>query len=416
VVVNGVITCFLASFGLIGNSMFVYQIHKSRYFSRRLASHLTMLCVWDMALLLCCLLTYGIISLYYGIIPFFGIVAYLLYFFQPFASFCVTGTIWQVLAITIERYTAVSRPLEQRTRNAQFSVPSITACIVTGAFLLNMVVVPIERKLTDCYEFTQNGFQIHTMIVQQPIVNNQFYAILVHLIPDIIFRAPTPIVAIAFLTVRTLQICSRRQVGTQTIQHGTRRNVPYMLTVRIPVGWIRQRAGTFQLLNVKFCLCNTLYLFNTILMEIMGYGGKTSSQQTELEMEQYVRSLYLTDLSNILLALHSATNFLIFYHWPTFRKQYKKYSNLTMTTVVPKSAVFDAGVVETLLTRFSANKQRICVDILATLCVDSSKIAKVIADAEDEHVELSKEYFEQNASLLKHAVALADVIGKDCEA
>lgn len=66
------------------------------------------------------------------------------------------------------------------------------------------------------------------------------------------------------------------------------------------------------LLNIKFILCNTLYLFNTILMEVLGYGGKTSSQQTELEMEQYIRSLYLTDFSNMLLAIHSATNWLIF--------------------------------------------------------------------------------------------------------
>lgn len=115
-----------------------------------------------------------------------------------------------------------------------------------------------------------------------------------HLIPDIIFRTPTPIIIIAILTVRIIQLVSRREVGTQIIQ--TRRNVPYMLT----------------LLNIKFILCNTLYLFNTILMEVLGYGGKTSSQQTELEMEQYIRSLYLTDFSNMLLAIHSATNWLIF--------------------------------------------------------------------------------------------------------
>lgn len=64
-----------------------------------------MLCVWDNVLLLCCVFTYGITSLYYGgIIPIVGAVAYLLYFFQPFASFCVLASIWQVLAITIERF------------------------------------------------------------------------------------------------------------------------------------------------------------------------------------------------------------------------------------------------------------------------------------------------------------------------
>src|SRR4051812_3288374 len=75
------------------------------------------------------------------------------------------------------RYTAVSKPLEQRTRNAQFSVRAICAGIALGAFLLNMVVVPFERTLSECYEFTQNGFDSNIMIAQEEIVNNQYYAI-----------------------------------------------------------------------------------------------------------------------------------------------------------------------------------------------------------------------------------------------
>uniref|UniRef100_A0AC34Q1S5 7TM GPCR serpentine receptor class x (Srx) domain-containing protein n=1 Tax=Panagrolaimus sp. JU765 TaxID=591449 RepID=A0AC34Q1S5_9BILA len=101
-VTNGILTTLLAMFGLIGNILLLLQIRRTRYFSRRLALHLSMLCCWDIALLFSCLLTYGISCVYYGIIPFVGTVAYLLYFFQPFASFCVTGTIWQVLAITVE--------------------------------------------------------------------------------------------------------------------------------------------------------------------------------------------------------------------------------------------------------------------------------------------------------------------------
>jgi hypothetical protein len=35
----------------------------------------------------------GVICMCVGILPFVGITAYLLYLFQPFASFCVTGTV-----------------------------------------------------------------------------------------------------------------------------------------------------------------------------------------------------------------------------------------------------------------------------------------------------------------------------------
>uniref|UniRef100_A0A914YR26 G-protein coupled receptors family 1 profile domain-containing protein n=1 Tax=Panagrolaimus superbus TaxID=310955 RepID=A0A914YR26_9BILA len=154
---------------------------------------------------------------------------------------------------------AVSRPLEQRTRNAQFSVRAICVGIVVFAAFLNISPMIFEHELTDCYEMMSNHeYKIRTMIIPKPVIYVQYYAILVHLVPDIIFRAPTPIILIAILTVRTLQICSNRTIGMQTIH--ARRNVPYMLTI----------------LNIKFILCNTLYMFNTILMEVLGYGGKVS--------------------------------------------------------------------------------------------------------------------------------------------
>lgn len=59
-ITNGVITCCLAVFGLLGNLAFLLQLYgKSNYFSRRLANHLCVLAIWDMALLLCCLCSYG---------------------------------------------------------------------------------------------------------------------------------------------------------------------------------------------------------------------------------------------------------------------------------------------------------------------------------------------------------------------
>lgn len=60
-------------------------------------------------------------------------------------------------------------------------------------------------------------------------------------------------------------------------------------------------------------------MFNTIVMEIMGYGY--SSKETEMSatvFQQFVITLYLTDLANMLLAAHSATNWLLFYRWPRF--------------------------------------------------------------------------------------------------
>uniref|UniRef100_A0A914ZNQ3 G-protein coupled receptors family 1 profile domain-containing protein n=1 Tax=Parascaris univalens TaxID=6257 RepID=A0A914ZNQ3_PARUN len=352
--------------------------------------HIGMLCVWDMMLLFCCLITYGVISLYYKIIPFVGIVAYILYIFQPFASFCVTGTIWQVAAITIERYMAVSHPLQQRTRKARFSVRWICAAIATCAFILNMTAVPFERHLKKCYEFLNDGqITIRTMIVQQDVVNNQYYAILVHLIPDLIFRTPSPIILIATLTVRTLQICRKRRVGSNTIYVHSSRNVPLMLT----------------LLSVKFILCNTLYMFNTILMEVMGYGGGNSSQQTDDETEQYIRTLYLTDFSNMLLALHSATNWLLFYHWRNCNKNDSQRQESVFNSAF--KSIIDPHDADDLFIRFSSRKQKIGTEIIARLCMESPELAGIFVPNLNE---VKKESFRDVASVQLRGKIVGDFI------
>ncbi|TKR81214.1 hypothetical protein L596_015125 [Steinernema carpocapsae] len=367
-ILNGVVTCLLAAFGLIGNATLFYQIRHSHHFSKRLASHLQILCVWDMMLLLCCLITYGVVSLYYGMIPLVGIVAYILYLFQPFASFCVIGTIWQVCAITIERYMAVSRPLEQRTRKAQFSVRAIFLTICFGAFVLNVFPVPFERTLTECFEITETGFRVRTMIRQNDIINNQIYAILVHLIPDIIFRAPLPVFAIAILTVRTLQICRNRTVGHHTFQQ-QKKNIPFMLT----------------LLNAKFILCNTLYMFNTILTEVLGYGNKTS-RENEDNVQQYISTLYLADLSNVLLALHSSTNWLLFCHWPSFKKTEFKSEAEQMSTMlstgnsISKTSLCEPKSAEVLLTRFLEKGQEASKGAIVTLCKLNKRFVEFVTN------------------------------------
>lgn len=71
----------------------------------------------------------------------------------------------------------------------------IIFCIIfVGASMLNLVVVPFERHIVDCYEVwiikfeflkcllqfasdTDGHFNLKKMIVQQEIVNNQIYVI-----------------------------------------------------------------------------------------------------------------------------------------------------------------------------------------------------------------------------------------------
>lgn len=74
--VNGLATLICAVFGGIGNMLLLCQIRRAHYFSRRLAAHLAMLSLWDTLLLFSGLFSYGVLSLYYGMYPFHGKIAF----------------------------------------------------------------------------------------------------------------------------------------------------------------------------------------------------------------------------------------------------------------------------------------------------------------------------------------------------
>ena len=101
--VNGYMTLFLAVFGVVGNAVLLRQVRQKKHqLSARLRAHLVALCIWDSVLVVSCSLCYGVLSVRYGIPPFYGPAAYIL-LLQPLGSFAVSGTILQLTAITIER-------------------------------------------------------------------------------------------------------------------------------------------------------------------------------------------------------------------------------------------------------------------------------------------------------------------------
>jgi hypothetical protein len=104
---NGYVTLCIAVFGLIGNALLIKHQLTNRTAGARLRVHLVALCIWDLLLLISCLCSYSMLSLVYSIPPLYGISAYLLYAFQPIGSMAVTGTVWQVLSITIERWVTI---------------------------------------------------------------------------------------------------------------------------------------------------------------------------------------------------------------------------------------------------------------------------------------------------------------------
>ncbi|CAJ0609042.1 unnamed protein product [Cylicocyclus nassatus] len=338
---NGVLTSILVALGLAGSLLLLKQIYSSHVFSKRLAIHLGMICIWDSLYLVACLATYGVPSLLYGMIPVYGVMAYILFLLQPFASFCVSCTIWQVFAITLERYLAVSKPLEQRARTARFAAGWLCAAIAAGAFVLNLLPVPFERQLVPCFEIVGSRLRNHTLLKPYDDGNSRLYRFVVHFFPDLIFRAPLPIIFIGTLTVKTIHACNQRSVGNVQLTSQINRNIPLRL----------------YLLNFKFILCNTLYMFNTILLELLGYGESVESNEEGL-IDRYMNSFYLTDASNMLL-------------------NSRRLAGMTLTSsyrVVPVKP----RVAEFVLRRIVPVKRSIGIEILTKICSSNPEMVPAI--------------------------------------
>ena len=59
----------------------------------------------------------------------------------------------------------------------------------------------------------------------------QISILVVHFFPDLIFRAPLPIIIIGILTVKTIQVCNQRNVAIGHINIQMKRNIPLRLSV-----------------------------------------------------------------------------------------------------------------------------------------------------------------------------------------
>lgn len=94
-----------------------------------------------------------------------------------------SGTISQHTRVTLSNksflcsYLAVSRPLEQRTREGQFSVKWICLGIAALAVLLNLPMIPFERSLVPCYFVTEDSIEQSVMNMPTQIGNNPIFAL-----------------------------------------------------------------------------------------------------------------------------------------------------------------------------------------------------------------------------------------------
>lgn len=157
------------------------------------------------------------------------------------------------------------------------------------------------------------------------------------LIPDAFFRCPLPFLFVSVFSCRTLAIIRQQQQQniTRNSTMWRRQTVEKRITILLIVCC---RLCTFatllnvQILVVKYFVCNSLFMAITVVRITQVWNGYQSEDiQKSLQVSvtdrkdvddnevtwwrMYMSMLYMTDVSNMLFVLHSATNWILFYNW-----------------------------------------------------------------------------------------------------
>ncbi|VDM74645.1 unnamed protein product [Strongylus vulgaris] len=108
---------------------------------------------------------------------------------------------------------------------------------------------------------------------------------------------------------------------------------------------------------------------------LISLAGSDLRSNEEGLIDRYMNSFYLTDASNMLLVLHSATNWLLFYKFPTISKNSRRLAGMTLTSsyrVVPVRP----RVAEFVLRRITPAKRSIGMEILTKVSTISTFLIK----------------------------------------
>jgi hypothetical protein len=139
----------------------------------RIRAHLYAMACWDSVLMVCTAGAYTVSTIIYGHVRHDGPYAYVLYACTMCANFCHTGTLWQTVAITVERlfiyffkiiflfvflfiyrYMAVSRPHMVRIFETRVPVWLLTVCIIFTSALITLTTFVSEYTIETCLIWT----------------------------------------------------------------------------------------------------------------------------------------------------------------------------------------------------------------------------------------------------------------------
>ncbi len=295
---NGPLTTVIVVVG------FVLNIISGLVFSKMLSRsgvqrYLVALSVWDNFLLTSSFFLYALPTLLYGTQTYTGPYVYIYPFIYGMANTTLLGTIWMLVALTIDRYRFVLHPII-RHNPSRFSRPSQTKLII---FLVSSLAIIAgspyfcEVKIGFCMDAANNNESV-ARVVQTSIALNHAYHLFYHTLGGFLLNAFLPVALVftllcfsTFLLYRASKTRQKLMEDEDSLSPGTSRKMHKM-------------TGISKNYNLMLYCIIAKFLFT----RLMPFGLDLS----ELVQGQSTTDHVWVDLSNAIVTVNSATNFLLY--------------------------------------------------------------------------------------------------------
>ena len=297
-VVYGIVLGTFCLLGISGNTLSIFVLQRDK--TNEVASFLLQaLAVADNSVLLLSLI---ILSLCYGIVPYTSgsgairpVYPYIVKFIHPLGYMAQTLTIWTTVLLAINRFIAVCRPFHATTlctiRKARYQIIGVVAFSLLFNFprFFQTQIVTKTRK-TDGEHFTS---VTPTIIGERTmfgiIYTNAMYSILVLVLPFVLLAYLNIHLAVELRNMR------KRRNSMSTTPAPRDQNITLVMVIII----------------VIFLIC---HMPDRILQGIKSFW---TPEQTGC----YSTIQNYTAVTNVLIAVNSSTNFLVYYF---FRKRFRR--------------------------------------------------------------------------------------------
>uniref|UniRef100_A0A0N5CDH1 G_PROTEIN_RECEP_F1_2 domain-containing protein n=1 Tax=Strongyloides papillosus TaxID=174720 RepID=A0A0N5CDH1_STREA len=293
--------------------IYVFRQHAKEHTAPVIHYYLMTLTLWQTAVLLNGFLLYSFPNMYR--VYFGSLESYQLVYPYVFAGANITmvASVWVVLALTIDRYLALCKPLKHRYIGKRPRVKRIMVLVSILAFLYN--IPRFFEIVTNKICTTQNGTTTCKYFVDRtPFAHNSLYHIFYKIISQLLLVSLIPCFILFVLTMK-ISLAIRQAILRRKKLCPDMAEVNKSFKKSKPVSKEHKANIMLVLVIIKFLISTILPTTCDIIEKIIG---------AEVFQKSHFATI-IVDISNFLIVLNCSTNFWVFlFYGQRFRSYCKR--------------------------------------------------------------------------------------------